>query len=223
MPRYKVPIEEVRRIRRDLIVEAEDEATARERAEAGETAWESDDGRYDVVERTVAEEGVALISEHTYVVEQYLLYSLKYHVSAESEAEAVWKVLDEQVSHLDESLEYVEAAADYGISADDEPELCRELAEFDIHVKDVIPSIREITQIPDDAVPKKTALSERPHLRVILDSEPYGRECFDQYETLDEMLAAVKRLVEQSQSQFAVDGIERTVGIAVVPQSNSDD
>lgn len=56
----------------------------REHAAAGETECETDDGRYVVAERNVAEEGATLISEHTYEIEQYLLYTLKYRVQAES-------------------------------------------------------------------------------------------------------------------------------------------
>lgn len=107
MPRFRIPVEEVRRMRREFIVEADDEETARERAEAGETEWESDEGHYVVVERYVTEEGVALISEQTYEVEQYVLCALKYRVTAESEAEAIWRILDEQVGPIEESLEEV--------------------------------------------------------------------------------------------------------------------
>lgn len=56
-------------------------------------------------------------------------------------------------------------------------------------------------------------------LRVVLESEECGREYFDSHDNLDEMLAAVKRLVESSADCAADDGIERFVGIAVVPKS----
>ena len=56
-------------------------------------------------------------------------------------------------------------------------------------------------------------------LRVVLESEECGREYFDSYDGLDEMLEAVKRLVESSADCAADDGIERLVGIAVVPKS----
>jgi hypothetical protein len=82
-----------------------------------------------------------------YEIEQYVLYKLKYHVSADSEAEAIWRVLDEQVEHIEESLEFVEAAESYGLSADDYPELCQELSTFEIPARDIIPSIAAITPI----------------------------------------------------------------------------
>ena len=56
-------------------------------------------------------------------------------------------------------------------------------------------------------------------LRVVLESEECGREYFDSHGSIDEMLDAVKRLVESSTGCAADDGIERLVGIAVVPKS----
>jgi hypothetical protein len=58
-------------------------------------------------------------------------------------------------------------------------------------------------------------------LRVVLESELFGRDYFDDYETLDEMLVAVKNIVESSANQK--DGIERTVAIAVVPKQHYGD
>ena len=56
-------------------------------------------------------------------------------------------------------------------------------------------------------------------LRVVLESEDCGREYFDSYGSIGEMLDAVKRLIESSSASAADDGIERLVGIAVVPKS----
>lgn len=56
-------------------------------------------------------------------------------------------------------------------------------------------------------------------LRVVLESEQCGREYFDSADDFDEMLEAVKRLVEGSSECATDDGIERLVGIAVVPKS----
>lgn len=56
-------------------------------------------------------------------------------------------------------------------------------------------------------------------LRVVLESEECGREYFDHYDRIDEMVDAVRRLVESSANCTADDGIERLVGIAVVPKS----
>lgn len=153
-----------------------------------------------------------------YVIEQYVLYKMNYRVAGGSEAEAIWKVLDEQVAHEEESLECVGAAEAYGLPADAYPVLCRELSTFDIPTKDVIPSIRSIVEIPPEPQAPRS-----PTLCVVLESEPYGREAFDHYADLDDMLAAVKRMVRSSQEQTAVDGIERTVGIAITPPSNDDE
>jgi hypothetical protein len=56
-------------------------------------------------------------------------------------------------------------------------------------------------------------------LRVVLESEECGREYFDDYDSIDEMAYAVRRLVESSADCAAGDGIERLVGIVVVPKS----
>lgn len=56
-------------------------------------------------------------------------------------------------------------------------------------------------------------------LRVVLESEECGREYFDHFDSLDEMVDAVRRLVESSVGCAKDDGIERLVGIAVVPKS----
>ena len=56
-------------------------------------------------------------------------------------------------------------------------------------------------------------------LRVVLESEEHGREYFDHYQSLDEMLEGIRRIVESSPS----DGIERLIGIAVVPQQQYGD
>ena len=56
-------------------------------------------------------------------------------------------------------------------------------------------------------------------LRVVLESEECGREYFDGHDSIDEMLAAVRRLAESSADCAAGDDVERVVGIAVVPKS----
>ena len=122
MPRYRIHVDEVRQLRREYVVEAEDEAAAREYAAAGETVAESDDGRYVVVDRHIIE-----------------------------------------------------------------------------------------------------VTSQLPSLCVILESEPYGRETFDHYSDLDEMLEAVERMVQTSLDNTAADGIARTVGITIIPPSGPEE
>ena len=92
MPQYRIDVDEVRRMRREYVVEAEDEAAAREHAAAGETVAESDDGRYVVVDRDITEEGITLVPLVTYEIEQYELHTSKYQVEACSAAEAIEKL-----------------------------------------------------------------------------------------------------------------------------------
>ena len=50
---------------------------------------------------------------------------------------------------IDNSLEFIEVADDFGLCVDDELELCEELRALGLSVKGgVIPSIREINEIP---------------------------------------------------------------------------
>lgn len=56
-------------------------------------------------------------------------------------------------------------------------------------------------------------------MRLVLESEPHGREYFDHHDTLAELFESLKRLVTDSASAAADDGIERLVGVAVVPKS----
>lgn len=56
---------------------------------------------------------------------------------------------------------------------------------------------------------------EETTLRVVLESEELSREFFDHHDSLNEMLDAIRNIVEE----IAGDGIERVVGIAIVPVS----
>jgi hypothetical protein len=51
-------------------------------------------------------------------------------------------------------------------------------------------------------------------VRLLLESEPHGREYFDGADSLDELLASLKRLAEKCVAAAADDGIERFVGVA---------
>lgn len=61
--------------------------------------------------------------------------------------------------------------------------------------------------------------SHETTLRVVLESDEHGREYFDHYESLDEMLEGIRRLVDSA----SPDGIERVIGIAVVPRQQYGD
>ena len=50
-------------------------------------------------------------------------------------------------------------------------------------------------------------------LRLVLQSDDYGREYFDHHDTVDEMFESIRNVIDLA----AQDGCERLVGIAVVP------
>jgi hypothetical protein len=56
-------------------------------------------------------------------------------------------------------------------------------------------------------------------VRVFIESEPFGREYFDEYESLDDCAAAVARLTGTCIREAEIDGVARQIGIAVVPRS----
>ena len=53
-------------------------------------------------------------------------------------------------------------------------------------------------------------------LRLVIQSDEYGREFFDHHDTIDEMLTSIRNVINLA----AEDGGERLVGIAVVPVSD---
>lgn len=54
-------------------------------------------------------------------------------------------------------------------------------------------------------------------LRLVLESEIHGREYFDHYGTMTELLAGLRRLLKRAAKEASKDGIERIVAVAVVP------
>jgi hypothetical protein len=83
-----------------------------------------------------------------YEVEQYELHSAKYRVEATSEAEAIAKLFAGESESVDNSLEFIEVADDYGLPVDEFPELAEALHEQGIRVgEDIIPSIRSIEAV----------------------------------------------------------------------------
>ncbi|MGA2255889.1 MAG: hypothetical protein ABSG53_14680 [Thermoguttaceae bacterium] len=84
----------------------------------------------------------------TYEIEQYELHSAKYRVDADSEADAVIKLLDGEAEPVGQSQEYIEVVEDYGMPADDFPTLAEALKRRGMHVgEDIIPSIRSIEMV----------------------------------------------------------------------------
>jgi len=83
-----------------------------------------------------------------YEIEQYELHSLKYRVEANSEAEAIAKLLYGEADPVDNSLEYIEVADDFGLSVDENRELAEQLHKLGISVSEhVIPSIRSVDEV----------------------------------------------------------------------------
>ncbi len=60
-------------------------------------------------------------------------------------------------------------------------------------------------------------------LRVALESEVHGREYFDSYDNMKEVMQAVELLVKSAIDETAHDRIERAVSIAIVPKANYGD
>jgi hypothetical protein len=82
-----------------------------------------------------------------YEIEQYELHVQKYRVEAASEAEAVAKLLDGDAEAVDNGLEYIEVAEDFGLSADDNRDLAEALRDRGLAIGDVIHSIRSIDEV----------------------------------------------------------------------------
>lgn len=82
-----------------------------------------------------------------YEIEQYELHISKYRVEANSEAEAIVKLLDGEADPMDDSLEYIEVADGFGMPVDENRELAEQLHELGVPVGEhVIPSIRSIEE-----------------------------------------------------------------------------
>jgi len=86
-------------------------------------------------------------------IEQYEVHAQKYQVEADSEADAIVRLLDGAAEPVDDSLDYIEVAEDFGLSVDECRELAERLRELGVPVgQHVIPSIRSISLI-DTGIP----------------------------------------------------------------------
>jgi len=83
----------------------------------------------------------------TFQIEQYELHVIRYKVKARNEAEAIAKVLNDEAEPVDGSLEYVEVAEDFGMPADEDQHLARQLRKLGVQVDEVIPSIRSVERV----------------------------------------------------------------------------
>lgn len=84
----------------------------------------------------------------SYKVEQYEIWTQTYQIEAASEAEAIKKLFDGEADAMDNGLEYIEVADDFGMAVEEAPELADELRKLDVPVGDcIIPSIRSIEEV----------------------------------------------------------------------------
>jgi hypothetical protein len=151
----------------------------------------------------------------TYEIDQYELCTVTYRVEAADIPEAIHK-LDHTRDwiRVPMSVELDSVDNDRGLSVEEYPDLARQLLGRCLAgVEDFIPGIAGVREVSRTGLPRAPA----PKLCVILESSRHGRECFDHYADVHEMLVAVYRLLESSMECFARDGIERTVGIAILP------
>jgi hypothetical protein len=83
----------------------------------------------------------------TYEIEQYELHTMRYRVEANTEAEAIAKLFQGEGEAVDNSLEYIEVAEDFGMPANEHRNLAKSLRKKHIWVDAVIPSIRSIEEV----------------------------------------------------------------------------
>jgi len=84
----------------------------------------------------------------TYEIEQYELHAMKYRVEATSEAEAIAKLFQGEAEPVCQSMDFIEVPDDFGLPADEHPELVAALRKLGVSVGDrVIPSIRSIEEV----------------------------------------------------------------------------
>lgn len=82
-----------------------------------------------------------------YEIEQYELHTMKYSVDAASEAEAIKKLLTGQADAIDDTLELIEVADEYGMPVAENRKLAAALRTLGVEVgRKVIPSIRTIEE-----------------------------------------------------------------------------
>jgi hypothetical protein len=80
-------------------------------------------------------------------IEQYELHTERYRVEANSEAEAITRLFNGEADPVDNSLEYVEVADEYGLPVENHQDLADQLAKLGIATDDIIPSVRTIEKV----------------------------------------------------------------------------
>ena len=84
-----------------------------------------------------------------YEIVQYEIHSVKFRVEAESEGDAIAKLYNEEsVEPVNEPCEFVAVAYEYGLNADEYPEIVRRLRELGLRpATDVVSSIASVTKV----------------------------------------------------------------------------
>ena len=83
-----------------------------------------------------------------YEIEQYEVHTQKYRIEADSEAQAIANLFQGKADPVDNSLELIEVAEDYGLPADEHRQLADQLRAMGVTVDEVvIPSIRSIVKV----------------------------------------------------------------------------
>lgn len=86
-----------------------------------------------------------------YIVELYELHTQKVEVEADDRAMAIVAALSGEGDMLDNELEYIEGADEYGMSRDEDPELADEVEQLSsMSCEHYIPGIRSIELSEDD-------------------------------------------------------------------------
>lgn len=83
----------------------------------------------------------------TFEIEQYELHAMTYRVEAANEAEAIAKVFNGTAMPVDNGLEYIEVAEEFGMPAEEYREPTEALRDLGISVDVVIPSIRSVEEV----------------------------------------------------------------------------
>lgn len=81
-------------------------------------------------------------------IEQYELHAMTFRVEAQDEAHAIVRLLDGEAEAVDDGLDFIEVAEDFGLPADEHRELAEKLTALGVPVGEhVIPSIRSIEEV----------------------------------------------------------------------------
>ncbi len=84
----------------------------------------------------------------TFEIEQYEIHTMKYRVEAQDEAEAIAKLLNDEVEPVDDGLEYIEICEDRGLPIEEHLELAERLRELGVTLDEAtIPSVRSVVRV----------------------------------------------------------------------------